>query len=279
MKATLAGRGGKQDDLFVVPPFGGSAPTGRDKDDVGFNSLASVEFTMSMIDRLCRPVGASGSFPTVTQGGVPDGRLPWAGLFRPVGAESQAIWQFVSMRQHHRVPSFPRFHRSIAHSICRRTTSRSESIHRCGSFPHIFLVDVDFVSEAQLSELVLKRGLLVVLFLVGDVGLHGFDVRLADREDSVTGLPMELGELRSFGLQPFGRLGLDRFHQIHDRQLPREIAQHMHMIFNTVNQNGWAVDVDENPAHVFEKLLANRRIAQPRRAVLGAEDQMYDNAG
>lgn len=135
------------------------------------------------------------------------------------------------------------------------------------------------MSEAQLSELVLERDLLVVLGLIGDVRLHGFDVRLADREDSVTGLPMELGELRSFGLQPFGRLGLDRFDQIHDRHLPREIAQHMDVIFHAVNQNGWAFDVDQNLGHVSVEFLADRRIAQPRSAVLGAEDQMHNDAG
>lgn len=36
----LAGRGGKQDELLVVPPSGGSAPTGQDRPAQGKYSTA-----------------------------------------------------------------------------------------------------------------------------------------------------------------------------------------------------------------------------------------------
>jgi len=72
----------------------------------------------------------------------------------------------------------------------------------CGSIPHIFFIPFDFVFAEQRQQLVLKIHLPVVFLLSGDVWLHLFQIRLADREIRVAALPFKVRIIPALRLQP-----------------------------------------------------------------------------
>src|SRR5438552_2382598 len=71
------------------------------------------------------------------------------------------------------------------HPPCLAPTGRPESV------PDIALVPRQVMLAQQRPKLVLERQRLVVARLIGDVALHGIDVRRGHRERAVAGLPGE----------------------------------------------------------------------------------------
>ena len=63
---------------------------------------------------------------------------------------------------------------------------------RVESIPHIPFVKVDFVARQQKPKLILKRFVLMMLDLIGDVPLQRFDMRRTNGKGAITSLPMKI---------------------------------------------------------------------------------------
>ena len=62
------------------------------------------------------------------------------------------------------------------------------------SIPDVFFIPWDGVAFEDGTVFVLKCGLAVVFFLIGDISFDRFKIGGADGEDAITGLPGEVAE-------------------------------------------------------------------------------------
>jgi hypothetical protein len=85
------------------------------------------------------------------------------------------------------------------------------------SIPHVSRVILDVVSIQELQELLLKRDRAVMFLLIGNVPSDRFQVRFADAECTVSGLPRIVGSGRPDFVDPPGRVGLYDAHDLGDR--------------------------------------------------------------
>ena len=115
-------------------------------------------------------------------------------------------------------------------------------------------------------------------FLIGHIVDDGVGIRLADGERSVTGLPMETGECRAFGFQPFRRTGFHRLDDLGDGARSRNAEEKMHMIGDATNAQRRAVDIVERAREVGMQFRADFR-RDHRFTVSRTEDQVDQDAG
>jgi len=116
--------------------------------------------------------------------------------------------------------------------------------------------------------------LLVMFFLFGDVFCDRCDVRFADAEHSVSGLPSK--RRAPFRADPFGGVRLDHASDFRGGLGWSNADEQMNMIGGAVNDQRrslhFADDASEVSKQIFTKLWLNHGTPP-----LGAEDQMQQN--
>jgi len=100
----------------------------------------------------------------------------------------------------------------------------------------------------------------VMFHLTRNISLEILDVRRADRECTVTALPLKCHELRRFGLHPFRRLAFDLPNQIGKRDRFPEPAQDVYMILNTTGDERWRFETLTRTGEVGMGLSAQDRV-------------------
>src|SRR5258708_7921640 len=105
-----------------------------------------------------------------------------------------------------------------------------------GSIPHISLVKRDLVTLQELPELLLKRDLPMVLFLVLDVTNRGIRLRFADGKCAVSRLPGEAGH--ALGLHPFGGTLLHLLHEVCLGDGATQSVENVDMVGHTAGSEG-----------------------------------------
>ena len=129
------------------------------------------------------------------------------------------------------------------------------------------------MSAEELAEFVLKRQLLVVFLLPGGVCLHGRDIRLADRERALSGLPREFGLFRKCLVHPARRVGLDQVDNLGDRMHAAERHEQMNVVRHPAGREQFHLLVVEDAADV--RIQARRDvIVDERYPILGAENDV-----
>ena len=112
----------------------------------------------------------------------------------------------------------------------------------------------------------------MMLFLIGDVSLHGLYARRTHAKRSVSLLPRE--QRRMFPHHPAG-IRLQHSRRVADREIGRQHNQHVHMIGNSADGDGADAMVARDPGKVISK--ARLRIGRDElRAILGGEDDVED---
>jgi len=87
-----------------------------------------------------------------------------------------------------------------------------------------------------------------MLLLVLDVPPKIVYVRWANREYSISALPVEVGQGLVFGLDPFRRLPLDLGDKVGHGNRTRHVARDVHMVLNPTNDERWYADFRQAPA-------------------------------
>src|SRR5688572_5946990 len=124
--------------------------------------------------------------------------------------------------------------------------------------PDVSLVVFDGIRVKKRAILILKRDVLVVLFLVFDVGDYIWDIRLTDRKCTVTGLPMETREFRRLFFNPARRRSFRFLHDGCDRMVAREREQRMCVILHSADDERFTVVVSEHCREIRMHLPAYR---------------------
>jgi hypothetical protein len=118
----------------------------------------------------------------------------------------------------------------------------------------------------------------MVFFLMGDVLLDLSDVRLTNRENPITGLPMEIVTMGNLFLKPFRRFGFRFLDHVLDGELARQPCQDMHMVLDTVNQDRGRIDIiTENRRHVGKQFRTESNVSQETLAEFGGIHDVYDD--
>ena len=128
----------------------------------------------------------------------------------------------------------------------RREAIFAKVSERVESIPHIPPVEGD-VALQHAAEFILKRNLLVMLLLPGDVGAHIIHLRLAAGENTVAALPCEADQARGFPLQPGGWTAFQFLHDIRHRGREGMREEQMHMILHAADDEGLAIEIREVP--------------------------------
>jgi hypothetical protein len=119
----------------------------------------------------------------------------------------------------------------------------------------------------------LKRFLVVMLLLGGDVLTHGGDIGLGNGEGPVSRLPGEAGKFGALGFDPFGRNLFDLFHGVADRDSATQFKEDVDVIRDRVDEDGRASQVLQDGRHVTVQGVAHG-VMQDGFAVFGGEDEM-----
>jgi len=121
---------------------------------------------------------------------------------------------------------------------------------RSASIPHMAFIECDLIPLQQPSVFILKRHLPVMLRLIAYVGHHGIRIRLADGECAISRLPVEIRELRTLGLDPFGRASFHLLHHLGDGARPCEAKEQMNVVFDAADLQRGAVDVIQRSGEI-----------------------------
>jgi hypothetical protein len=132
---------------------------------------------------------------------------------------------------------------------------------------------------AEPPEFVLVGSLAVVLFLVLDVMKQVRPLGLADRERAITSLPMEIGILAPHRLDPFGGTCLEFPNHFLDRVVAGEVAENVHMVFDSIDQNRMAIEVLEDLSLQRVHFFSMPRVLKPNSSIFRAVDEMDQNIG
>jgi hypothetical protein len=129
------------------------------------------------------------------------------------------------------------------------------------------------MSREDLAKLVLVGELLVMFALAGDVGVDAVDARLADSEGGVAVLPMEISEIGSEGLKPFGGASLELLDDVREGIVLGEGEENVDVIFYGADDSRRALAIIKNSGQIRMQVRADV-VVQHRRAMFGAEDQV-----
>lgn len=102
----------------------------------------------------------------------------------------------------------------------------------------------------QGAVFVLKQFFAVMFTLIGDVVLHGIEIRFGNSEGAVSHLPGETRELPALGFEPFGGEFFDVFDSFAHGNCPAEIEEDVHVIFDRIDSCDRAAEVFEDLGHV-----------------------------
>ena len=110
-----------------------------------------------------------------------------------------------------------------------------------------------------------------MLFLPGNVSLHGRHFRLADGKSGVAVLPMEPAKARALGLDPFRRASFYFLHNFSQREGLRLGKEHMHVVTSSIDREARRMKVVGDAGEVCMELALDVRPYQIG-PVFGRED-------
>ena len=114
----------------------------------------------------------------------------------------------------------------------------------------------------QLANFILKTDLAVMFFLILNVPLDLFQIRLANGEIRVSALPFESRELVTLLFQPTIRNSLEFFYPFRLRDLASEATQNVNVIFHAANLNRGTVKPLRNAAEIGVQRMPGLFITQ-----------------
>jgi hypothetical protein len=140
------------------------------------------------------------------------------------------------------------------------------------SIPNILLIEFNFIPLEHSPVFLLKRELLMVLFLPGNIVSNLRDLGKSDGKNTISALPREVGQGRARRLNPNRRASLNFFDQFGGLLNTREGGEDMDMVLDASNNDGLRPVFGEDTTDITEEFLSEFNVAQKRPPFLGRED-------
>ena len=113
--------------------------------------------------------------------------------------------------------------------------------------------------------------------MIQDVCDHGVDLRLADAEGSVTGLPFEIGVGGEVVTDPGVGSSFEFLHPVRQRDRAAQTSQHMDVIFDAPDTNDGAVEAIGDLPKIGVELIPAIEVLKDRKAMFCREDEVDTN--
>ena len=147
------------------------------------------------------------------------------------------------------------------------------------SIPNIPFINLNFVFDAQLPKLILKRAADMMLGLTIHIIHRLAPDRLAHRKRSVSFLPRKGRDTVWSLLGPLGCFRFDVFHQLGNGHRARQTAHDVNVIDPPARAKWNATRLLDVMAEHSEHLIAKVVALEVGAAVFGAEDEVQPDAG
>lgn len=119
---------------------------------------------------------------------------------------------------------------------------------------------------------------MVMFLLMGDVGDDLVGIQLTDGKRAISALPMEIPELRPFGLNPFRRTDLDLLHHLRNGLGARQGEEQVDVVLHPADAQRWAAGRFEHRREIGVQLRLDFR-REDAFTVFRAEDEVGQEAG
>jgi len=140
--------------------------------------------------------------------------------------------------------------------------------------PYVFLIPWDTVAFEECTVFILEGGLIVMLFLIGDVTFDGFKIRGADRENTIAGLPGEVAERWIAFFDPETGDAFEFLDPIGLGDGARVAGENMDVVLHTTDDDGRTVELFGNAAEIGVGFGPEGGIAEERVAIFSGKDKV-----
>lgn len=117
-----------------------------------------------------------------------------------------------------------------------------------------------------------KVAFFLMLFLIGDVSLDGFEIGGAHRENAVSGLPCEIPKRWIALLDPNAGNAFEFLDPIGLGDRASLAGQDVNVVFHTANDDGRTVDLFRDPSEIGMHFMAQVWSTKEGLAVFGGKD-------